>query len=72
MTKNQLKNIIRECINESFINEGLPFGKSKLAQESANILNSICGKISRPDLSREARIHASEIIRLIDQDQEGM
>ena len=71
MTKNQLKNIIRECINESFINEGLPNGTSKLAMESALTLNNIIGKMSRPDLSREARVHAAEIIKLIDQDQTG-
>jgi len=69
MTKNQLKNIIRDCINESLLNEGLPTGKSKLARESAVTLNNIIGKISRPDLQDKALRAASDIINLIDQDQ---
>ena len=71
MTKNQLKNIIRECINESLINEGLPSGQSELAREMSWKLTMIVHKIKRPDLNRKAGHHAADIIRLIDRDQTG-
>jgi hypothetical protein len=56
---------------EETINEGLPIGKSKPAQDAANALNSIVSKIEMPNLSQEARVAASKIIDLIDQDQAG-
>lgn len=64
ITLNELKTLIKQIINE-----GLPIGKSQVAQDAANKLNLIVSKISRPDLEKQARYHASEIIRLIEEDQ---
>jgi len=63
----------REKSNKSdkAVNESLPMGKSKPAQDAANTLNSIVSKIEMPNLSQKARVAASEIISLIDQDQAG-
>jgi hypothetical protein len=55
---------------DSTVNEGMPVGKSKLAQELAQKLNIYIGKIQNPQLENEAMVHASKIIRLIDQDSE--
>ena len=69
MTKLELKKIIKEVLSETqFLNEGLPIGKSKEAQEAAQKLNFIIGRMSRPDLQNEARVYASKIIDLIDKD----
>ena len=71
MTKFELKKLIKEVLSESqFLNEGLPIGNSKHAQDSAWKLNFIISKIHRPDLQKKARIYASDIIRLIDADHE--
>ena len=52
MTKVELKKLIKEVLSETqFVNEGLPMGKSKEAQEAAHKLNYIVHSlISRPDL----------------------
>jgi hypothetical protein len=69
MTKSELKKIIKEVLSETqFLNEGLPIGKSKEAQDAAQKLNFIIGRINRPDLQKKARIHAADIINLIDAD----
>jgi hypothetical protein len=69
MTKSELKKIIKEVLSETqFLNEGLPMGKSKEAQEAAQKLNFIIGRMSRPDLQQKARVAAGDIIRLIDAD----
>jgi hypothetical protein len=69
MTKSELKKIIKEVLSETqFLNEGLPMGKSKEAQEAAQKLNFIIGRMNRPDLQQKARVSAGEIIRLIDAD----
>lgn len=60
----ELKKIVKQVIAE-----GLPEGKSKLGKQYANTLNQIVGKIDNPQLSKKAGYHASEIIRLIDEDQ---
>ena len=65
ITLNELKTLIKQIINE-----GLPIGKSQVAQDAANKLNLIVSKISRPNLENQARYHASEIIKLIDEDQD--
>jgi len=71
MKKSELKQLIRECINESFINENLPAGKSELARKCALTLNSIISQIRRPDLQDEAGRHAAGIIELIDKDNDS-
>jgi hypothetical protein len=69
MTKSELKKIIKEVLSETqFLNEGLPMGKSKEAQEAAQKLNFIIGRMNRPDLQQKARVSAGEIVRLIDAD----
>ncbi len=69
MTQSDLKTIIKEVLSETqFLNEGLPIGKSKEAQDAAQKLNFIIGRINRPDLQKKARIHAADIINLIDAD----
>jgi hypothetical protein len=68
MTKNQLKKIIRECLSET-LNENIPTGKSKVAQDASKTLNFIVNRIQSPDLGNEARSAAAKIIDLIDQDQ---
>jgi len=65
ITLNELKTLIKQIINE-----GLPIGKSQVAQDAANKLNLIVSKISRSNLENQARYHASEIIKLIDEDQD--
>ena len=55
---------------EQTVNENLPIGKSKLAQELAQKLNTYVGKIQNPELEKEAKVHASKIISLIDKDSE--
>jgi hypothetical protein len=60
----ELKQIIKQVIEE-----GLPEGNSKLGKQYATTLNQIVGKINNPKLSKKAGYHASEIIRLIDEDQ---
>jgi len=55
---------------EQTVNENLPIGKSKLAQELAQKLNTYIGKIQNPELEKEAKVHASKIISLIDKDSE--
>ena len=55
---------------EKSVNEGMPVGKSKLAQELAPKLNIYIGKIQNPKLENEAMVHASKIIELIDKDSE--
>jgi hypothetical protein len=69
MTKLELKKLIKEVLSETqFVNENLPIGKSKEAQEAAHKLNFIIGRINRPDLQKQARVAAGDIIRLIDAD----
>jgi hypothetical protein len=69
MTKLELKKLIKEVLSETqFVNENLPMGKSKEAQEAGQKLNFIIGRINRPDLQKKARIHAADIINLIDAD----
>jgi hypothetical protein len=70
MTRSELKQLIRETIEESLVQEGLPFGKSEVGHRVTSTLTTIMGKFVRPDLEDKARIHAAEIIRLIDEDQE--
>jgi hypothetical protein len=72
MTKVELKKLIKEVLSETqFVNEGLPMGKSKEAQEAAHKLNYIVHSlISRPDLQRKGRVAAGDIIRLIDEDRD--
>jgi len=67
----ELPNLSLQESIEQAVNEGLPIGKSKPAQDAANALNSIVSKIEMPNLSQKARVAASEIISLIDQDQAG-
>lgn len=69
MKRSELKQLIRETIEERIVQEGLPNGKSKIAHQAAVTLNNIVGRIQRPDLAQKARVHAAEIINLIDQDQ---
>ncbi len=64
MTRSELKQLIRECLQES-----LEQGKSRIARDAAQKLTYIVEKIQRPDLEQKARVHAAEIISLIDQDQ---
>ncbi len=64
ITLNELRSLVKQIIQE-----GLPIGKSQVAQDAANKLNFIVSKISRPDLEKKANYFASEIIRLIDEDQ---
>jgi len=60
-----------ESINiKQSVNEGMPVGKSKLAQELAQKLNIYIGKIQNPQLQNKAMVHASKIIELIDKDSE--
>ena len=69
MTKLELKKLIKEVLSETqFVNENLPIGKSEEAQEAGQKLNFIIGRISRPDIQKEARVAAADIIRLIDAD----
>ncbi len=69
MTKVELKKLIKEVLSETqFVNENLPIGKSKEAQEAGQKLNFIIGRINRPDLQKKARVAAGDIIRLIDAD----
>ena len=69
MTKLELKKLIKEVLSETqFVNENLPIGKSKEAQEAGQKLNFIIGRINRPDLQKKARVAAGDIIRLIDAD----
>ena len=71
MTKVELKKLIKEVLSETqFVNEGLPMGKSKEAQEAAHKLNFIIGRINRPDLQKKARVAAGDIISLIDEDRD--
>lgn len=67
-TKKIKINELRALI-ESVLNEGLPMGESKPAQDAANTLNSMIGKMSRPDLQQKARELAGQLISLIDKDQ---
>jgi len=48
----------------------MPVGQSKLAQELAPKLNIYINKIQNPQLGKEAMVHASKIIELIDKDSE--
>jgi len=69
MTKLELKKLIKEVLSETqFVNENLPVGKSKEAQDAGEKLNFIIGRISRPDIQKKARVAAADIIRLIDAD----
>jgi hypothetical protein len=69
MTKLELKKLIKEVLSETqFVNENLPMGQSKEAQEAGQKLNFIIGRINRPDLQKKARVAAGDIIRLIDAD----
>lgn len=64
-----LKKMVREIIKEEkMINEGIPMGESKLAQETATKLSFLINRMSRPDLEKEARLLASKIISLMDED----
>ena len=65
ITLDELRSLVKEIINE-----GLPIGKSEMGQQYAYTLNQIIGKIENPILNKKARFHASEIIRLIDEDQD--
>ena len=67
MTKNQLKNIIRDCINESLMFTEIT-KQTKVAQESAVILNNMIGKMINTELQSKARVHAAKIIKLINDD----
>lgn len=67
ITLSELRDLVKQIINE-----GLPIGNSKEAQDAANKLNTIISIIDRPDLSKKANFHASEIIRLIDEDNSSM
>jgi len=55
---------------EKSVNEAMPVGQSKLAQELAPKLNIYINKIQNPQLGKEAMVHASKIIELIDKDSE--
>lgn len=68
MTRRELKQLIRETIEEQMIQE-LERGKSQVAIDMGNKLNNIIAKITIPELNKKAGIHANEIIKLIDQDQ---
>ena len=68
MTKQQLKNIIRECLKEN-LNENLPFGESQNAKEASKSLIRIVNMIQDSNLATDARAAAAEIIRIIDVDQ---
>ena len=72
MTKSELKKLINEVLSETqFLKEGLPTGKSKNAKSSAITLNAICNLILRPDLQNKALKAASDIINLIDDDEDN-
>jgi hypothetical protein len=69
VTLNELKIIIKEIINEQQnLTEGLPLGKSETSNSIISKLNFIVGRIKNPELERKAGYHASEIIKLIDED----
>lgn len=64
ITINELRSLVKQHLNE-----GIPMGQSKLAQDTANKLNFAIGKMNNPDLEGKARALAGQLIQLLDQDQ---
>lgn len=71
---NRIKAVVpgsNPVVAENFtINEGIQEGKSAIGKELSIKLNTIIGKMNRPDLESEARALAGQLISLVDEDQE--
>jgi len=70
MTRSELKQLIRETIQESLVQEGLPLGKGDVGNQITYKLTDILGKFQNPEFEDKAGILAADIIRLFNQDQE--
>ncbi len=71
MNTQLIENIVRKEIRRQLKEGGMPMGKGEKSNKAAWMLNDVIGLIVRPDLSREARIKAVDILRLVEKDESG-
>ena len=76
MTKKQLKNFIKQCLKESVAESSniiIPNGKTSAGNEASKVLQNLIYNTNIPPVYWEkVKLHATELIKLIDDSQNPM
>jgi hypothetical protein len=76
MTKKQLKDFIKQCLKESVTESSniiIPNGKTSAGNEASKVLQNLIYNTNIPPVYWEkVKLHATELIKLIDDSQNPM
>jgi hypothetical protein len=76
MTKKQLKDFIKQCLKESVTESSniiIPNGKTSAGNEASKVLQNLIDNTNIPPVYWEkVKLHATELIKLIDDSQNPM
>jgi hypothetical protein len=76
MTKKQLKDFIKQCLKESVAESSniiIPNGKTSAGNEASKVLQNLIYNTNIPPVYWEkVKLHATELIKLIDDSQNPM
>ena len=76
MTKKQLKDFIKQCLKESVAESSniiIPNGKTSAGNEASKVLQNLIDNTNIPPVYWEkVKLHATELIKLIDDSQNPM
>jgi len=76
MTKKQLKDFIKQCLKESVAESSniiIPNGKTSAGNEASKVLQNLIDNTNIPPVYwGKVKLHATELIKLIDDSQNPM
>ena len=76
MTKKQLKDFIKQCLKESVTESSsiiIPNGKTSAGNEASKVLQNLIDNTNIPPVYwGKVKLHATELIKLIDDSQNPM
>ena len=76
MTKKQLKDFIKQCLNESVTESSniiIPNGKTSAGNEASKILQNLISNTNIPPAYwGKVKLHTAELIKIIDDSQNPM
>ena len=76
MTKKQLKDLIKQCLTENVTESSniiIPNGKTSAGKEASKVLQNLISSTKIPPVYwGKVKLHATELIKLIDDSQNPM
>ena len=76
MTKKQLKDLIKQCLTENVTESSniiIPNGKTSAGNEASKVLQNLISSTKIPPVYwGKVKLHATELIKLIDDSQNSM